>query len=77
MANLMLKRTIMEVVDNQLKANDPPCTRDTYEKLLNAGYSKSEAKDKIGAVVLTEIYDILKEGQSFDEKNLRTVLKRC
>jgi|GluameStandDraft_1065615.scaffolds.fasta_scaffold268944_1 hypothetical protein len=39
MANLMLKRTIMEVVDNQLKANDPPCTRDTYEKLLNAGDS--------------------------------------
>lgn len=33
MANLMLKRRIMEVVDNQLKANDPPCTRDTYEKL--------------------------------------------
>ncbi len=75
MANLMLKRTIMEVVDNQLKANDPPCTRDTYEKLLNAGYSKSEAKDKIGAVVLTEIYDILKEGQSFDEKKFKNSLE--
>lgn len=43
MANLKLKKTILEVVDNQLKANDPPCTKDIYEKLLNAGYSKSDA----------------------------------
>ena len=68
MANLMLKKTILGVVDNQLKAKDPLCTWETYEKLLEAGYSKSEAKDKIGAVVLTEIYDILKAGQPFDEE---------
>lgn len=75
MANLRLKKTILEVVDNQLKANDPPCTKDTYEKLIDAGYSKSEAKDKIGAVVLTEIYDILKEGQPFDEERFKAALQ--
>jgi len=74
MANLKLKKNILEVVDNQLKANDPPCTKDTYEKLLDAGYSKSEAKDKIGAVVLTEIYDILKRGQTFDEEKYKNSL---
>lgn len=68
MANLRLKKSILEVVDNQLKANDPPCTKNTYDKLLDAGYSKSEAKDKIGAVVLTEIYDILKKGQAFEDR---------
>lgn len=75
MANLRLKKTILEVVDNQLRANDPPCTKDTYEKLLNAGYSKSEAKDKIGAVVLTEIYDILQKGQTFDEEKYKSSLE--
>ena len=75
MANLRLKKTILEIVDNQLKANDPPCTKDTYDKLLDAGYSKSEAKDKIGAVVLTEIYDILKEGEAFDEEKYKTSLE--
>ena len=54
--NLRLRENILEVVDNQLKANDPPCTKNTYDKLLAAGYSRSEAKDKIGAVVLTAIY---------------------
>lgn len=75
MANLRLKKSILEVVDNQLKANDPPCTKDAYEKLVAAGYSKSEAKDKIGAVVLTEIYDILKKGQAFDEERYRSSLE--
>lgn len=75
MANLRLKKTILEVVDNQLKANDPPCTKDVYEKLLAAGYSRSEAKDKIGAVALTEIYDIMKEGRPFDEKNYKNCLE--
>ena len=60
MENLQLKKTILEVVDNQINANNPPCTKEVYEKLQEAGYSKSEAKDKIGAIVLTEIYDILK-----------------
>ena len=76
MANIKLKKTILEVVDNQLKANDPPCTKEIYEKLLNAGYSKSSAKDKIGAVVLTEIYDILKEGQTFDEEKYKRSLEK-
>lgn len=75
MANLRLKKTILEVVDNQLKANDPPCTKDTYEKLLQAGYSQSEAKDKIGAVVLSEIYDIMKENQPFDEERFKAGLE--
>lgn len=75
MANLQLKKTILEVVDNQLKLNDPPCTKDVYEKLLDSGYSKSEAKDRIGAVALTEIYDILKEGKSFDEARYQKSLE--
>lgn len=68
MANLRLKKLILEVVNNQLKDNDPPAAKQAYEKLLNAGYSASEAKEKIGAVVLEEIYDVMKENQPYDEK---------
>lgn len=49
--------------------------KDVYEKLLDSGYSKSEAKDRIGAVALTEIYDILKEGKSFDEARYQKSLE--
>lgn len=70
MANLRLKKLILEVVNNQLKDNDPPAVKQAYEKLLNAGYSVSEAKEKIGAVVLEEIYDVMKENQPYDEKKI-------
>ena len=50
------------MVDNQLRDNDPPSTKEAYQKLLDAGYSMREAKEKIGVVVLTEIYDVMKRG---------------
>lgn len=74
MATIRLKKLILQMVDNQLKAKDPLCTKDTYEKLLDAGYSESEAKEKIGAVILTEIYDVLKKGQGFDEEQYKEAL---
>ena len=76
MANLRLKKLILEVVNNQLKDNNPPETKDVYDKLLTAGYSVSEAKEKIGAVVIEEIYDVMKEKQPYDEKRYTDALNR-
>lgn len=75
MANLMLKKTILEVVDNQLRNNDLPAAKQAYQKLLDAGYSSKEAKEKIGAVVLTEIYDVLKEKKGYDDERYRNSLE--
>jgi len=38
MVNKRLKNIIIEVVDNQLKMNEPPCIRQTYERLVESGY---------------------------------------
>ena len=51
MANLRLKKLILEVVDNKLRENNPPVTKESYDKLIDAGYSAREAKEKIGAIV--------------------------
>lgn len=67
MSGLALKKEVLEIVDNQLKADDPPAVREALDALLDEGYSESEAKEKIGAVVLAEIYDSLKENQPYDE----------
>ena len=55
MANLRLKKLIFEVVDNQLRENNPPVTKESYDKLIDAGYSAREAKEKIGAIVIEEM----------------------
>lgn len=66
--NLFLKSTILEVVDNQLRANDPPETRQTFDRLISEGYSEKEAKKLIGCVVASEIFDVLKRQEPFNPK---------
>ncbi len=68
MVNKHLQRTILEVVDNQVNANDPPITRITLERLRKAGYIERDAKKKIAAILLEEMYDVLKKEKEFDEK---------
>ena len=75
MANLRLKKLILEVVDNQLRDNNPPMVREAYDRLIVEGYSTRDAKEKIGAVVLEEIYDVMKENQPYDEKRYTDALK--
>ncbi len=75
MANKYLKGVILNVVDNQLKANDPPITRETFDRLLTAGYTKQQAKEKIGTVVVSEIYDVMKLNKPFNEARYAAGLK--
>jgi hypothetical protein len=44
MTNIHLKNTILELVDNQLKMNEPPCTKQTYERLIELGVQKEKQK---------------------------------
>ena len=57
---------MFEVVENQLRDNDPPETRKTLERLVNDGYAQSEAKRMIATVVAVEMFDIMKNDQAFD-----------
>jgi hypothetical protein len=48
--NPRLKVAILQVVDNQLRANDPPEIKQTLDRLISEGYSKKKAKELIGCV---------------------------
>ena len=43
MANTHLKKTILQVLNNQLRANDPPIAKTTYERLPALGYTEQRA----------------------------------
>jgi hypothetical protein len=70
---------IIEVVENQIDANDPVEVRITYNRLVALGYSDFETKQLIGQCVAVEIYDVIKEQKPFDEvryvKNLNQLPK--
>ena len=64
--NPYLESAILEVVENQLQTNDPPETRQTFDRLISEGYSEEEAKKLIGCIVSSEIFDILKKQEPFN-----------
>jgi hypothetical protein len=72
--NPHLKAAILEVVENQLRANNPPEVRQTFERLLAAGHSRQEAMELIGSVVVTEIWHILREEREFDREFYKSQL---
>ena len=74
--NPVLHAAIMEIVDNQLRDGMPPETRQTRDRLLAAGYPEEEARRLIGCVVVSEIYDVLKSNQPYDEARYVAALHR-
>jgi len=74
--NPHLGAAVLEIVENQLKGNDPPETRQTYERLIEEGQSKSEAKRLIACVVTSEIYDVMKEEKPFNHKRFVDALNK-
>lgn len=75
MANQVLKKNILAVVSNQINGNNPECARQTFERLVNSSYSEKKAKEMIGAVLIKEMYEILKEQRPFNEQKYVEELK--
>lgn len=71
-----LKTAIIEVVENQLEANDPPEIKETLDRLVSEGYSSMESKELIGNVVVVEVFEVLKEGKPFDLDRYVAALQR-
>jgi hypothetical protein len=65
--NPHLKAAVMEVVENQIRDNDPPETRQTLERLIVEGITDEDARLYIGQAVCVEIWDIMSNGREFNE----------
>jgi len=75
-AKQRVRAAALEVVENQLRDDNPPETRETLDRLVGEGHTESEAKGLIAAVVLTEIVDVLKSNQPFDHARFVAALDR-
>lgn len=58
MANLKLKKRILEVADNQLRENDPPVTKETYDKLIGLGKLDAIRRMQRKGLSMEEIMDM-------------------
>ncbi len=77
--NKNLRNAIFEVIENQIKANDPAETAITLKRLMDEGYSKIEAKQYIGQALAVELFYVMKHKVPFNEtryiSNLRNLPK--
>ena len=62
-----LRKAILEVINNQIKNNDPPETKQTLDRLQKEGFSKEEALKLVGYVVASEVFTVLKENRRYDK----------
>jgi len=70
------RKIILEVVENQIRDNDPPETRKTLKRLLKEGFSREESVELIGTVVVHELYNVLKQHEYFDRKRFVAALRQ-
>ncbi len=66
--NIKLRDQIFEIIENQIRDNDPPETKLTFEKLRKEGNSKFVTKQLIGQCVAVELFRIMKFQESFNEE---------
>ncbi len=60
------KAAILQALDNQLRHNNPPETRATYERLKAEGIDEEETRRLLACVIAVEIFDVMKNKEPFN-----------
>ena len=68
MVNDKLKSQLIEVVENQLKMNEPVCTKETLNRLVASGFKVNESKEMIAGVLTEEMFYVMKNQEPFNEE---------
>ena len=74
--NPVLYAAYMEVIDNQLRDNDPPETRTTFKRLKDEGFSELDSKKLIAQAIAAETFWIMKKNETFNLKRFIKNLNR-
>jgi hypothetical protein len=72
--NQQLRKAILEVINNQIRDNDPPETKQTLVRLQEEGFSEEETLKLIGYVVASEVFTVLQESRSYDKEKYISAL---
>ena len=70
-SNPELGRAILAAVENQIRDNDPPETRQTFQRLQDEGYTADEARRLVSAAVAIEIFHVLNDNEIFNHKRFQ------
>ena len=63
-----LRQSVLEVVENQIRDNEPPETRQTVERLMAQGYGAQEARRLVATAVVVELFHIMRDKEPFNRE---------
>jgi hypothetical protein len=66
--NEKLREQIFEIINNQLRDNDPPETKTTFDRLQKQGYDDFQTRQMIGQCLAVELFDVLKQGKPYNNE---------
>ena len=76
MSDKTVRDVMLDTVLSQIDSNDPPEARETYDRLIDAGASNSQALHAMAAVLKQEMNRMLKESAPFDNERYSAALKK-
>jgi hypothetical protein len=65
--NRRANKAIIRAIKNRIHQNEPPETRETFDRLLSEGHAKDEAYRLLDCVLMVEICDMMEQERVFDE----------
>jgi hypothetical protein len=65
-SNEIVREQFFEIIENQIRSNNPPETKETFKRLKGLGYSDLDTKKYIAQCLAVEIYDMIKKKRPFD-----------
>ena len=74
--NENLREQIFEIINSQLKTNNPPETKLTFDRLINQGFDDFQVKQMIGQCLSVELFEILKFGKTYNNERYIKNLKK-
>ncbi len=78
-SNEILREQIFEIIKNQLRDNDPPETRITYDRLIQNGFDDFQTRQMIGQCLAVELFEVMKYKKPYNNeryiKNLKALPK--
>lgn len=74
--NPQLAAAILEIVNTQLRDGTPPETRQTFDRLVAAGYMPEGARQLIAHVVVREIFTVMAQGKPYNQARFIAALHR-
>jgi hypothetical protein len=60
------RAAFLKAIEEQIRSSDPPETKQTYERLMKAGYSRNQTLKLIASALMAELYGVLKSDSPYD-----------